>query len=286
MGVEAASPVSTDDAPSGALHRLDEITQAVQVGGLPCLLLDFDGTLARIVAHPMMARLEPGMQGVLRSWASQVPVAVISGRDVKDVKERVGVEEVVCVGDHGLVAWMRGEEVLAPVVRAEHLSALDRVAKRVEQALRGVDGAWVEKKRCTLSVHMRQVAPERKGEVEKAVDQVLEDVRGLRKGHGKEVVEVRPDVAWDKGDAAIDLLERWDGRRRSGDPDEGRSIRCVPVVVGDDVSDEAMFRTIGDRGVTVFVGGPGRPTAARYRVADPGQVRELLVRLGGRLGIG
>jgi alpha,alpha-trehalase len=89
---------------------------------------------------------------------------------------------------------------------------------------------------------------------------------------GKKVFELRPDVAWDKGVALLWLLGQmvldWPG--------------AVPFYLGDDTTDEDAFRAIRDRGIGIVVGAPDRSTAARYSLADPGEVRVFLERLSGR----
>jgi alpha,alpha-trehalase len=91
----------------------------------------------------------------------------------------------------------------------------------------------------------------------------------LRKGHGKKVFELQPDVDWDKG-AAV----RWLLRSLSLDgPD------VLPIYVGDDVTDEDAFRVLADDGLCCAVLDAPRPTAAHFRLADPGEVRLLLLAL-------
>ena len=67
------------------------------------LFLDFDGVLAPIVERPEDAAAPPETRAELeRLVARYALVAVVSGRAGDDVRARVGVEGVVCVGSHGL----------------------------------------------------------------------------------------------------------------------------------------------------------------------------------------
>ena len=90
----------------------------------------------------------------------------------------------------------------------------------------------------------------------------------LRKMAGKKVLELRPDLAWDKGRAIIWLLEilRLDPRD------------AAALYLGDDITDEDAFRTLRehDIGVGIVVGERPEPTAAQFRLADPGDVRKFL----------
>lgn len=92
---------------------------------------------------------------------------------------------------------------------------------------------------------------------------------------GRKVVELRPDIDWDKGSAL-----KWIQNRL---PREGRSIA---IYIGDDLTDEDAFDALRAGGVGIAVRHDedlDRPTAARFTLADPGQVREFLHRGAGWL---
>jgi trehalose 6-phosphate phosphatase len=60
----------------------------------------------------------------------------------------------------------------------------------------------------------------------------------------------------------------------------------VPISVGDDVTEEDAVRALAaldpEPGIGILVAERPRPTAAGYRMRDPGEVRELLARLARR----
>lgn len=293
MDHKAAPPRSSPAAPSvkgpghgsgrgsgrplpSALEAFDEVLEALS-GGTPSLFLDFDGTLAPIVPHPDDAAFVPGLRGLIARIAQQWPVAVVSGRAVHDVKQKVGVDDVAIAGDHGMVWLVDGEKRPVKVVKKDHLDALQRLGERIDPLLRRIEGAWCEKKDCTLSVHTRRVREDRKKEVEHVVDQCLNDVdvRGvLEKTYGKEVIELKPRVDWDKGRAVVALMEMYALKKGQGSP-------LKPVVIGDDVTDEAAFRAVEGDGVSIFVGPKDASTAAMFRLRDPDQVHRFLGRLWG-----
>lgn len=68
------------------------------------LLLDYDGTLAPIAAHPNLTRMTNATAESLNRIAAnpQVFTAVISGRGVDNVKEKIGIDGIVYAGNHGL----------------------------------------------------------------------------------------------------------------------------------------------------------------------------------------
>lgn len=255
----AAGPL--DDAGIAALaDRL--------AGATPALFLDFDGTLTAIVQRPDLAELGEEMRERLRRLARLVPVAIVSGRDLDDVRTKVGLEELIYAGSHGF-------DIAAPSGRhrmgEDYRPALERVGMALEQALAGIAGALVERKRYAVAVHTRQVPEDRKAEVADAVRSVAATEPQLRRTGGKELFELRPDLPWDKGRAVLHLIGT-----------EGLE-RAFPVYVGDDLTDEDAFAALRDRGMGLLVGDHGHPTAATAVLPDIPAVGRLLDALADRL---
>ncbi len=260
-----ASPVLAN-----ALERWPELASRF-ARGAPMVFLDFDGTLAPIVEDPDEARPGAAMLNVLRRLAARVPTAVVSGRERSDVAARVGVEGVVYAGSHGFdidgLAPGDGPSLQVGGGRIEPLIA--RTAETLRTATAAISGVRVEDKGWAVAVHYRQVDPARVPEVEAAVRAAAAGSDELRMTEGKKVFEVRPTVDWDKGRAVrwlLDAVEPGDRPR-------------IPLYIGDDVTDEDAFLALGDSGVGIVVLRDPRPTAARYSLRDPGEVRAFLERL-------
>lgn len=182
-------------------------------GRRPAVFLDFDGTLSDIVERPEAATLVDGAAEALRALAAQCPVAVISGRDLADVRNRVKVDGLWLAGSHGfeLVAPDGSHHQNAAATAA--IDGLAEAAAQLADALREIAGAVVEHKRFAVAVHYRNVADD-------SVDNLIAAVRrlghaaGLRVTTGRKVVELRPDIAWDKG-KALDWIGERLGRPKS-----------------------------------------------------------------------
>lgn len=252
-----------------ALDHRKEILRRL-APGRPFVCLDYDGTLTPVAEHPDLAELSEGTREVLRRLARRWPVAVVSGRDAEEVRRRVGIEGIHYAGNHGL-------EMLGPRGRRETVDepeavVLDRAAAEVRRRISSVDGAWVERKRFGLAVHFRQADPEDRPRVLEAVHGVATGEPSLRATGGKQVVELRPDVGWDKGRAVERLVERVRAE------DVGKEEPVVPVYVGDDITDEDGFEAVRDSGIGIAVRGEDddRPTRARYSLAGPEEVRTFL----------
>ena len=249
-----------------ALGALDAIQ--ARIAGRPLMVfLDYDGTLTPIVRRPEDAILSDAMRARVRALAAHVPVAIVSGRDRAAVEALVALPELVYVGSHGFdVAGPAGEEALRLEVAAEFLPDLDAAEAALRGRLAGIRGTIVERKRLTLAAHYRLVTAAHRPRVAEAVDAVRAAHPRLRKDAGKAVLELRPDVEWDKGRAVRWLLERV--------APEGTGI-----YLGDDLTDETAFAALRGHGIGIAVGVTTRETLAELALRDPEEVGSFLHRL-------
>jgi trehalose 6-phosphate phosphatase len=251
------------------LHLFDplkDLEGRIRAGRRVLLFADFDGTLVPIDNNPMACELSPRGRELLARIASHAnaAAAVVSGRDLPDLRPRVGVNGLAYAGNHGLEVQGPGFEFRDPAAAA--LSGeLAAVAAELTGALAGVPGAWVQNKVLSASVHYRLTPPALVPKVKEATERVVGPHRGrFELRGGKMVLEVRPAVDWDKGRAVRWLWEKL----AAGHPNP------VAIYLGDDATDEDAFRAVPD-GVTVMVG-PSRQTAARYRLTGPDDVTKFL----------
>lgn len=238
------------------------------------LLLDFDGTLVPIARQPGAARLTRQTRQVLRTLAAdpQIDLGFVSGRALADLRWRVGIRRAYYVGNHGLELRGRGVSFVHPQA-LRHRRALGRLAVSLRQALRRVPGALVEWKGLTISVHWRNVSRVDEPAFRSALRRRLQPLRreqAVRTCSGKRVIEIRPPLDWDKGDAVEWLWKR-----------AGSCAGCL-VYVGDDRTDEDAFRAVNRlRGVSVRVGFRSRASAARRRIGTPQELIRWLKAFSG-----
>jgi trehalose 6-phosphate phosphatase len=210
---------------------------------------------------------------VLRRLAGRFPVVIVSGRGREDVASLVGLEGLAYAGSHGFDIAGPPPAAGAPALRLEVGEGvperIDRAAGRVRRELADVPGVFVEPKRFAASVHFRLADERDVPRIERAVDAAVAAEPGLRKGHGKKLFELRPDLDWDKGRALLWLLDALGLDR----PD------VLPLYIGDDLTDEDAFRALANRGLGILVADEPRETAAEYQLRDPDEVVELLERL-------
>jgi len=233
----------------------------VDAGGL-LLCLDFDGTLAPIVENPDEATMTSGSSAFLSDLAADgaVTVAVVSGRGLQDLQSRVDVEGIHYAGNHGL-EWSDGNGRHVASDAQATQPDLAMTVERLRETIGDVPGCRIEDKRLTATVHLRQIPDDHREAVVETVSDSVDSADGLRLSHGKEILEIRPDVPAGK-DRAVDRL-------RECHPDR------LPIFVGDDVTDEAGFLAVVDDGFGILVGDRA-DTAATRRVPDPSAVTMLL----------
>lgn len=256
------SPLATGSAMAAVLDRL-------RAG--PLLAgLDFDGTLAPLVDRPDGACLDTPMRDRLAALAALVPTAVVSGRDLDDLRRRVSTPGIVLVGSHGIeIAWPDGSVDRAPGLERSD-AGLGGLTDRLRRATAELSGVLVEPKRHSVAVHWRMAGPSEAAAAERAIAAATESFPAFVIGHGKMVAEFRPAIDRDKG-SALSLL-------RAHAAAAGPSPALL--YIGDDVTDEDAFRVLDpDRDVGIVVASPPRPSAAGWCLPDTAAVADLLDRL-------
>jgi trehalose-phosphatase len=257
--------------------RVDDLTSALDDGDLdrrldgrrPVVFLDYDGTLTPIVARPELATLPPATKSTLEGLSRRCATAILSGRDLEDVRAMVPVDTVWFAGSHGF-------DLLSPDGRRHEYEggsrALPELAiaeTELREAVLDVPEAWVEHKKYAIAVHYRQTPDEDVPRLHSAVHTVAHRHDGLRMTGGKKIFELRPDIAWDKGRAL-----RWILQQVAPD-----TSNVIAVYVGDDETDEDALREVRERGLGVVVGSGDRRTAAHHRLRDPAEVDRFLALL-------
>lgn len=214
----------------------DLLAELAAIPGEAGLFLDFDGVLAPIVGRPEDAAPTAEMRAELERLAGAYAlVAVVSGRTSDDVRARLGVDGVVCVGSHGL--------------------ELEPQAERWRRVLAAfaADAPWppgeIEVKGLAVAFHFRGRDDEQQAVRE--LDAIAETAReeGLVARYGRKILEVLPPVGSHKGTAVRRLLEE-------------RGLRRA-LAAGDDTTDIDSFAALDglDVALRVAVTSPEAPSA-------------------------
>lgn len=228
------------------------------------MFLDYDGTLSPIAPRPELATLPEETREVVRRLSERYPVAILSGRGRQDVASMVDLDNLAYAGSHGY-------DIAGPGFRHEVGAGIPETIESAAQELRreldDLEGVIVEPKRFAISIHFRLARDKDVPTIERVVDEVAARHASLRKGHGKKLFELRPDLDWDKGKALLWILEAMD------------LDRTVPLYIGDDITDEDAFRVVQ---IGILVAEEPRETLASYSLRNPDEVRRFLVWLAER----
>ncbi len=215
------------------------------------LFFDFDGTLVDIAATPDSIVVPPALLEALRTLSGHMPgrIAIVSGRSLAQLDMFLGsfAREIAVAGSHGAELRAPGGETQT----VERPAGLDRASMAIAHFARDHD-LYFERKTLGVAVHYR-LTPALEAEATQLAETLARQY-GLRLQRGKMMVELRVDG--DKGRAVAALLNL------PGMAD------TVPLVFGDDITDEDGF-VAAERagGAGVLVDKP-RETRARYHLPD------------------
>ncbi len=227
------------------------------------LLFDVDGTLIDIGPSPFEVDVSDALKESLERLFELTggAMALVSGRPIRDIDRIFAPLELPAIGGHG--AEMR---VAAgpPVARIDPLP--QELRRNLVAAATPDSGVLFEDKGYSVALHYR-AAPRQAERLRRHIAENRAAFPGERTELllGKAMFEVkRPGI--DKGEAVRELMTRR--------PFAGRT----PVFVGDDVTDESVFRVLPElRGKGFAVGRHFANVAGIF--ASPGEVRQALRQL-------
>lgn len=247
--------------------NLDLIAARVKATSRLFVFSDFDGTLVPIHDRPSDCYLDPETRHTLTLLASQpqLTLGIVSGRELADLKQRVGIDHIIYAGNHGLeidgpdLAFREPNALaLMPIIQA--------LSRNLENELAEIPGALIENKSLSVSIHYRKVASDFVTQLIDTTTRVVAsavDANQVMLKQGKMVLEIRPAVNWHKGNAVKWLISKLASGSES-----------LAIYLGDDETDEDAFATLQDQ-VTIRVG-MRRMTMANYATANHRDVRAFL----------
>jgi len=254
------------DVPECKLHviNIPDFWNRLASSRAAFLALDYDGTLAPFKCERMQALPLEGIPPLLRRIAAKSPgsVAVISGRPISEIEILLAEPDLVLIGNHGF-------EVKHPgfVIQYHQPSPLQARGLAAAQNAAIKEGAahLIEIKMASLALHTRGLSPET---AEKWEARITDIWTAIAEPHTLEVRQFNGGIELrcrgrNKGDAVHDLIA-------------GHEASCLFVFIGDDETDEDVFRAISDHGIGIKVGSIDTPTAAQGHIPGIEGVRDFL----------
>jgi trehalose-phosphatase len=206
------------------------------------------------------------MRTTLQHLAEKCPLAVISGRDLADVRERVGISGIYYAGSHGFdIAGPEGQNIVYEK-GSEFLPELDTAETQLHAALDHIPGCQVERKRFAIAVHYRRAQTDQLNRIKHVINNVQSEHSRLRLSTGKKIFELQPDIDWNKGKALQWLMQAMQLDKK----------QIIPLYIGDDVTDEHAFKVVKETGVGILVAEQEKSTAAGYRLRNTSEVQTFL----------
>jgi trehalose 6-phosphate synthase/phosphatase len=239
-----------------------EIARKYKMSRKKLLLLDYDGTLVPFSKHPGLATPDQNLMGLLESLASDATtdITIISGRDHDCLDRWFSHLPVNLISEHGAGIRLKGGEWRYFLEVKESWKPI--ILPVLELFTQRSPGSFIEEKPHTLVWHYRNVQSElgtmRSREL---IDNLNHLVRNspLRILNGNKVVEVRMGGI-DKGAVTRKLLED--------------NHYDFIMAVGDDKTDEDMFRVLPQNAFTIKIGSEN--TLANFHLTDQANVLTML----------
>ncbi len=238
------------------------------------IFFDYDGTLTPIVETPDKAILSETARKLLLKMSrnSRLKLAFISGRSLKDIKNRIKIKNGIYSGNHGLE--IEGPNIkFKPLVSPRYQMIIRYIKEALNKKVSSISGAFIEDKGVSLSLHYRLVPRGKWALLRNIFNEVVNPylVRGkISIKKGKMVLEVAPSYKWNKGDTVMWLLKKHEFALKRA--------KFIPIYIGDDLTDESAFKALKNKGLTICVG-KTKLSEARYYLKNPGETAEFLERV-------
>ena len=226
-------------------------------------LIDYDGTLTPIAKLPEMAVLDEKMRDILHMIISDKKnkVVIISGRRKEFLDEQCKNLNAILIAEHGYFIknpnseWVSNLEI--------DLSWKKKIQPILNDYVDRCNGSMMEDKYASVVWHYRnadeEIATLRINELKDDLSEILKSEPKLYLLEGDKVLEVK-SILYDKGTVASSLL--------------GKGNYDFILALGDDSTDEDLFKVIPDYGFTIKVG--SKPSNARFNVRSQQQIYEIL----------
>lgn len=248
---------------------MEKILSKLKKSPTVILMLDYDGTLTPIISSPEKANLPKESKKLLLkiSKKNKFYVAIISGRSLISIKEKIGLSNVIYAGSHGLEGNILGEKYLCPIDKKHH-DAIRNILKKLRSIKNKFPGSLIENKKLTLSFHYRNIDYKKIDEFKLKVNSLLRPFikdKLIKVLPDKKVFDISPNVNCNKGTFTRLVLNRINSKTNT---------KPIAVYIGDDITDETAYKAL-EKQITIKVGQEEK-TNAKYNLASTKEVIKFL----------
>jgi trehalose 6-phosphate phosphatase len=203
--------VNAGSAEEGGIEegRLDSVLALLRDhADRSAVLTDVDGTIAPITTDPADATVPEGTRKLLRLLAERYAlVGCLSGRRALDARRVVGLDELAYSGNHGFELLFPGDTDVRPDPSLDgHEEDAPRFVGGLDRSELERVGIRTEDKGAIVALHWRGAANETAAE--SLAQEIASEAEweGLVPHRGRKVLEIRPNVAINKGIAVAALI--------------------------------------------------------------------------------
>jgi trehalose 6-phosphate phosphatase len=212
-------------------HHLDEF-ERFKKDEKTTVVTDIDGTISEIVDIPGDAVVSPLMKEILKKLTKKFKlIAVVSGRSIKNIKNMIGIDEILYIGNHGMEISKNGKIMVSEDVK-KYLPIVKEVTKKIQEDKScQIDNIMFEEKGICSTIHYRLC--EDPDEARKVIINALsniEEAKDLKIAEGRKVIEIKPKIEQNKGTVLEKIIKDY-------------NIQKV-IYLGDDVTDADAFNRL------------------------------------------
>lgn len=233
------------------------------------LLLDFDLTLSPLAKNPNNAFLPKDTKEKLKEIISQVPVIIITGRKLSDIKRKVNIKGMLYVGNHGLEHNLNKKDKTSISIPIK--KALLETKKSLIKKCKMYPSIVLEDKKYAFAIGYRLVEKNKVKFLESIFKKTIKDINhdGLLEARlDKRTFEIRPKVRVNKGTACLLALKTIENKLNR---------KVVPIYIGDGQTDEDAFKVLKN-GITIRVG-KNKKSSAKWYLRNQKEVNYFLEEL-------
>ncbi|NOU61530.1 bifunctional alpha,alpha-trehalose-phosphate synthase (UDP-forming)/trehalose-phosphatase [Marinifilum caeruleilacunae] len=229
------------------------------------IFLDYDGTLTGFKKNPNDAKPDEELHKILYQLEEDPKnvITIISGRDRESLENWFDGHKINLIVEHGV--WIKKYNKEWKMLANANDTWKPSIRPILETFVDRTPGSFIEEKNYSLVWHFRKSEPEQ-GELR--ANELKDELTTMIANHnleileGNKVIEVKSGGI-NKGMASLQFLQN-------------QNFDFI-LALGDDWTDEYMFRELPDTAITIKVG--LKHTAARYKVDSVSKVRSLLSNL-------
>lgn len=248
---------------------LNKITSLLKNSPAKALILDFDGTLTPLVKLPKEAKLSKKKKNLLQKLSAKkgVYLAILSGRKLLDIKEKINLPNIIYGGNHGLEGEIFGEKYSFPLTN-KMTWALGKTEEKLKEIVDKFKGVFIENKDLTLSFHYRLANKQEIPQILSLVNKILKPIiatKLISTVTGEMVIDIIPKVKCDKGHFVALAMKKITALTKT---------HPLAIIVGDDNTDEYAFQNL-KKEITIVVGNKFK-SKARYYLKNTQEVDKFL----------